>query len=344
MEATRAPWAQQSAELQVADAASYGGSSHLMPPPPPRPRGEKAGNDQACSFQVPVKIIRTPQDVSRFIGSTTYAKLVGLVNRMQKAAAGQSQACERSTSPVVAGVIDLLCTLSAWVEEIPPIDQAMRYGNKAFRQWHQKLVADGPGLLSKILPTQLVPAAVELQGYLAGSFGDPTRIDYGTGHETCFVALLLCMFELGLFTDADLSTLVLKLFPRYRQLMRQLQLTYRLEPAGTHGVWGLDDYHILPYLFGASQLIGNPLGPATIHDPKVLEEHYSNYMYYEAIRFIRQVKKGPFFEHSPMLNDISQLPSWDIVAKGMCRMYEAEVLQKQPVIQHFLFGSILLPP
>jgi len=343
MEATRAPWVQQSAEHPVGDATSDGDSSTLMPPPPPRPRGEKAGKDRR-SFQVPFKIIRTPQDVSRFIGSTTYAKLVGLVSRMQKAATGQSQACECSTSPVVAGFMDLLCSLSTWVEEIPPIDQAMRYGNKAFRQWHQKLVADGPDLLSKILPRQLVSAAVELQGYLAGSFGDPTRIDYGTGHETCFVALLLCMFELGLLTDADLSTLVLKLFPRYLQLMRQLQLTYRLEPAGTHGVWGLDDYHILPYLFGAAQLKGQPLGPAAIHDPKVLEENYNSYMYYEAIRFIRQVKKGPFFEHSPMLNDISALPSWDVVAKGMCRMYEAEVLQKQPVIQHFFFGSILLPP
>eukprot|EP01051_Picozoa_sp_SAG22_P016221 SAG22_NODE_2253_length_2783_cov_1.337928_2_plen_46_part_00 len=45
-----------------------------------------------------------------------------------------------------------------------------------------------------------------------------------------------------------------------------------------------------------------------------------------------------------MLNDISALPSWEVVTNGMARMYEAEVLQKQPVIQHFLFGSILRPP
>jgi hypothetical protein len=35
---------------------------------------------------------------------------------------------------------------------------------------------------------------VELASYLCDSFGDPTRIDYGTGHETSFVALLYVLF------------------------------------------------------------------------------------------------------------------------------------------------------
>jgi hypothetical protein len=80
--------------------------------------------------------------------------------------------------------------LGAWVDEIQPIAQPMRYGNKAFRLWHERLVQQGLRLCRSLLPDEKAAADSELEAYLLDSFGNATRIDYGTGHETTFMMLV----------------------------------------------------------------------------------------------------------------------------------------------------------
>jgi len=80
---------------------------------------------------------------------------------------------------VVAG----LGKLSALVDTIAPIPQAMRYGNKAFQIFVDKMTETVDNLHLEMLPKNLHPAIIELKQYFVESFGNRTRIDYGTGNE-----------------------------------------------------------------------------------------------------------------------------------------------------------------
>lgn len=113
----------------------------------------------------------------------------------------------------------------------------------------------------------------EISVYLIESMGNSVRIDYGTGHELAFIAFLLCLFKVEYFQPSsslapagdrsassaelsDLASIGLVVMPTYLRLVRHLQNYFRMEPAGSHGVWSLDDFQFIPYYWGSSQLIG----------------------------------------------------------------------------------------
>nr|XP_010299360.1 PREDICTED: serine/threonine-protein phosphatase 2A activator isoform X2 [Balearica regulorum gibbericeps] len=245
-------------------------------------------------------------------------------------------------SQPIEKLVALLNTLDRWIDETPPVDQPSRFGNKAFRTWYAKLDQEAEKLVATVIPKHLADAAPEVAVYLKESVGNSTRIDYGTGHEAAFAAFLCCLCKIGVLRVDDQMAIVFKVFNRYLEVMRKLQKTYRMEPAGSQGVWGLDDFQFLPFIWGSSQLIDHPnLEPRHFVDEKVVNENHKDFMFLECILFITEMKTGPFAEHSNQLWNISAVPSWSKVNQGLIRMYKAECLEKFPVIQHFKFGSLL---
>lgn len=293
----------------------------------------------------PIRAIYTGPDLDEFKKSQSYKDLVQFVRVCGDCVEGKKNSDAADPSPVIQLINNFLEGLKLWIDEIPPIQQPMRFGNKAFRDFHSRLLERTPDFVGSLLATSSTDIQsynAELSSYICDSFGNELRIDYGTGHETNFAIFGLCLFKLRLLSEADLSSFVLSSFTIYIQVMRKLQSVYYLEPAGSHGVWGLDDYHCLIYVWGSSQLLNHPdITPGDIHDAMLVRSEASEYHYLEGIQTIQRIKNtAPFHETSPMLHSVSELGDWKAVKNGMHKLYLGEVLNKLPVVQHVVFGRL----
>ncbi|KAG0025454.1 Serine/threonine-protein phosphatase 2A activator 2 [Podila clonocystis] len=297
--------------------------------------------DGITSFVVPRREILTKDDLELFHGSETYASLFEFLDKLNESVVGVVSTVECYQSEVVKGMLEVLDRVNDVSQQYPPeTGHESRFGNPAFRKFYDQVSISAPEWMELVqLPKEAIP---EVSKYFVECWGNRKRIDYGTGHEASFLAWLHCFDKLGLIKEEDYKAVVIKVFFKYIEVMRNLQFAYWLEPAGSHGVWGLDDYHFLPFLFGAAQLRGHKyIRPKSIHDNDIVSEFSKDYMYLSCVKFINSVKSASLRWHSPMLDDISAVKTWDKVNSGMIKMYKAEVFGKLPIMQHFLFGSLL---
>ncbi|KAH9831922.1 Serine/threonine-protein phosphatase 2A activator 1 [Teratosphaeria destructans] len=327
-------------------------------------------------FETPAKRINDGDDLDYFLASTAYRDLTLWLLQLNRAmfpiqnSTGKVELCtldsKLSYSNTVVELRGLLNGLSALLEKAPPSTGPRRFGNVAFREWYRLAEEAAPDLLRKHLsavvsrcPSHEDSLISELSSYLLGSFGSAQRLDYGTGHELSFLAFLGCLWKLDSFKDGEERSIVTGVIQPYLDLIRNIIMKYTLEPAGSHGVWGLDDHSFAPYIFGSAQYgpsidptdettptptegsLPRSPAPASVAKKDLVEMYKDSNMYFSAIHFIHTVKKGPFWEHSPILYDISGIKDgWAKINKGMLKMYVAEVLGKFPVVQHFPFGSL----
>ena len=341
---------------------------------------ERLPNDSDHTFSTPTKKINDGDDLNFFLTSIAYRDIITWLLQLNrpmfptKDAEGNIQQSSLTSPPryseEVQNLRQLIAEFSNLIEKAPPDTGPRRFGNVAFRTWYRLSQETADSLCETHLANILrrygrddqerrTALKDELKVYLLGSFGSAQRLDYGTGHELSFVAFLACLWKLGAFEDGEERAIVMGVIQPYLELIRHLVLTYTLEPAGSHGVWGLDDHSFIPYIFGSAQY-GPPINPtdtstpvptegslkpspspSKVTDKATVADYKDSNMYFSAIQFIYDVKRGPFWEHSPVLYDISGIKDgWAKINKGMLKMYVAEVLGKFPVVQHFFCGSL----
>ncbi|ODV91157.1 hypothetical protein CANCADRAFT_117630 [Tortispora caseinolytica NRRL Y-17796] len=301
-------------------------------------------------FGVLSKKINEGPDVQKFLKSPAYKELDRLLVLFASVVHGHQ--CPKAASNAnAAKLVNMISLMSDTLDQTPLEPGQHRFGNPGFKTFWNAIVEKRTQLVESCLSKPESEENInELSVYLVFSLGSQVRLDYGTGHELSFLAFVGGLYRLNHFELNGPD--ILLLFKSYLDMTQKSIIRFTLEPAGSHGVWGLDDHFHIPYILGAAQFAdihdsasdskypGDVPKPSSVTNSHIVNDNKEKNLFFDAISFIYTVKSGPFFAHSPMLYDISGLPSWYKIANGLIKMYRAEVLGKFPVVQHFGFGTL----
>lgn len=90
----------------------------------------------------PQKLIKEAADLDKFKHSESFKEYLDFIQALQ-ASVESKPASATPDTPKLAPYIQLLDRLITLVDEVPPIQQQMRFGNTAFKDWHNKAMQVG---------------------------------------------------------------------------------------------------------------------------------------------------------------------------------------------------------
>eukprot|EP00915_Cephaloidophora_sp_WS-2016_P000063 GHVH01000124.1.p1 GENE.GHVH01000124.1~~GHVH01000124.1.p1 ORF type:complete len:360 (+),score=39.80 GHVH01000124.1:34-1113(+) len=321
------------------------------------------------------KAIKTEEDVKLFSDSSTKREITSWCDRISSQCRGQSTdeiLGKPIPGTVIHGIMKVLDKInelllehknasfsdpSSTVAAAGPCDLGGNrwrsntdsnnhplFGDSRFRPFIKALSESIVEAVDRFLNQETSEIRQLVSGYLSISFGDLSRIDYGTGHELNFACALLCLehsSERELIRD-NLDIVAIQIFRYYTRTVQTMIKLFRVQPAGSKGFWGLDDYFHLPFIYGSAQLIGSQISTDVVNNMRLVKQNIGRSVYLEMIEYIMNSKLGHSLdENGRVLYDISGVPNWDKINSGMIIMYCKTVLAKQPVMQHFHFSRLL---
>ncbi|TNJ27908.1 putative Phosphotyrosyl phosphatase activator protein [Giardia muris] len=302
-------------------------------------------------FRVPPETFVTPEktilnrrfQMDRFRHSVVFYIISQFITMISQSIEGLSFDAAPEPSPACAKLLGILEKVEEIFKETPPVTRDVRYGNPSFRTFIGKLRERCTDWHRDALPEAYQEATIEIDVYFLDMFGSEQRLDYGTGHELNFVCWVFSFARLQVLeSKEDMINIGLRLAPTYLRIVQNIQNIYTLEPAGSHGAWSVDDYNMLPFVWGSAQLFNKRFHPIDIFNEEKVEQHLDN-LYNMMIHNIFLVKTGDLRVTSPFISEIHMAAdtNWQKIHSGMYRHYQNEVLCKWPIMQHFWFGSII---
>ncbi|ORM39455.1 Inositol hexakisphosphate and diphosphoinositol-pentakisphosphate kinase [Babesia sp. Xinjiang] len=265
------------------------------------------------------------------------AEVLAFINKLNAAATDKAMPSNlhSSSEPLVIkgdGIVDRLFLLLVNIWELtaeyrPEDYTGGRYGSKAHTAWVYRLKQDWEELMKNLGINETVTKdrdRLTLQEYFLHSFGNPVRIDYGTGHEMQFALFLKKLYDCGVIKDDDLSDVVLRVMSSYFRLVQHLIDRYNLEPAGSKGAWGIDHFQFLPFLLGSAQLISNEaIKPQQVVNCDSVQPQIEKYIFIQTVDYIkRKIGRVSLEIASPMLYGICTSCTWQRINSGLQEMYK----------------------
>lgn len=213
-------------------------------------------------------------------------------------------------------IMPILLEIQTIIQGTTLSDEPTRYANKAMVDVIEKIEALEPENM-----------------YLAESFGNKIRMDYGTGHELNFLLYLYEKMKKGeeevetiedVAKDIDIEFILDNIW-FYMGLVQSYIHKFNVEPAGAKGCWSLNDFSLLGIVFGSS------VNELKEKNYKEFSEVYNKYkdMWQNAMACInKNVKFVDMLEKTANSGNIY-----------FYKMYIEDVLEKHVVTQHFIFSK-----